>query len=204
MVQLSISSNQLGKRFNRKVVFKDLSFSVSTGKTTIINGSNGSGKSTLLKILMGYVPQTKGEIVYQIENKCCNSRQFLLHCWWVSPELQLPGDFTLTSFIAYYSRFRNMENNPEFYADTLKLPLKKKLQDFSSGMLQKLKLGTGFLGGYSALFLDEPTSFLDIKNIEWYTKQLSAFSDNGMILLASNRPEEYKMLVNYDTINLND
>src|SRR5579863_5649477 len=50
-VLLSVSA--LGKRFGARVLFENLSLSISEGDRTGLIGPNGSGKTTLLEILAG-------------------------------------------------------------------------------------------------------------------------------------------------------
>ena len=47
----NVSGHDLTKAFNRRTVFRGVSFSVSSGQSLIITGPNGSGKSTLVKII---------------------------------------------------------------------------------------------------------------------------------------------------------
>jgi phospholipid/cholesterol/gamma-HCH transport system ATP-binding protein len=48
--------------FDENVVLKDLSFTLSRGRTKIILGASGSGKSTILKIIMGLLPADAGAV----------------------------------------------------------------------------------------------------------------------------------------------
>jgi ABC-type multidrug transport system ATPase subunit len=41
------------------------------------------------------------------------------------------------------------------------------------------------------LFLDEPTSNLDQKSIDWYWKNLTQLIDKNLIIIASNQEMEY-------------
>src|SRR3984957_9417526 len=50
-VLLSVSA--IGRRFGARVLFENLSFSLSEGDCTGVIGPNGSGKTTLLEILAG-------------------------------------------------------------------------------------------------------------------------------------------------------
>src|SRR5271167_2018935 len=50
-VLLSVSA--LGKRFGARILFENLSFSISEGDRTGLIGPNGSGKTTLLELLAG-------------------------------------------------------------------------------------------------------------------------------------------------------
>src|SRR5215203_1449909 len=48
--------------FDDKVVLKDISFTVRSGRTKIILGASGSGKSTILKIIVGLFRSDAGQI----------------------------------------------------------------------------------------------------------------------------------------------
>ena len=58
-------------------------------------------------------------------------------------------------------------------------------------MRQQLKLGLAFYSKWSALFLDEPTTNLDRKSIDWYNSHLEQVSNNNLIFIASNQDHEY-------------
>jgi ATPase subunit of ABC transporter with duplicated ATPase domains len=60
-------------------------------------------------------------------------------------------------------------------------------------MRQRLKLGLAFYSKCHALFLDEPTTNLDRKSIEWYSNQLEQVPNETLIFIASNQEHEYPM-----------
>ncbi|MBI3239362.1 MAG: ATP-binding cassette domain-containing protein, partial [Flavobacteriia bacterium] len=45
---MSITLNNLGKKFNREWIFRNLTLTINSGEKLVILGGNGSGKSTLL------------------------------------------------------------------------------------------------------------------------------------------------------------
>lgn len=60
-----------------KQILKDISFEVKDNETFVITGHNGSGKSTLLKVIMGILPATSGQIIFDgqdITNMPLNER----------------------------------------------------------------------------------------------------------------------------------
>jgi ABC-type multidrug transport system ATPase subunit len=67
----------------------------------------------------------------------------------------------------------------------------KMISNFSSGMRQRLKLGLAFYAETDALFLDEPTTNLDKKSIEWYQKHREQVMGTTLLLIASNQEHEY-------------
>lgn len=59
-----IEVKHVAKTFGPRKVLKDITFSVPTGKTTVIIGGSGSGKSTLLRHLVGFMKPDQGQILY--------------------------------------------------------------------------------------------------------------------------------------------
>jgi len=50
---MKVVAENLGKRFNREWVFRNLSYEFNSGNRYVITGPNGSGKSTLMQVLWG-------------------------------------------------------------------------------------------------------------------------------------------------------
>jgi ABC-type multidrug transport system ATPase subunit len=57
-------------------------------------------------------------------------------------------------------------------------------------MKQRVKLGLAILSDTEVLLLDEPTSNLDSKGIEWYQNLIAGFTKDRIVLVASNNVEE--------------
>ncbi|MFT7427466.1 MAG: ABC-type multidrug transport system ATPase subunit [Algoriphagus sp.] len=68
----------------------------------------------------------------------------------------------------------------------------KMISQFSSGMKQRLKLGLALLSEVPIVLLDEPTSNLDRKGIEWYQDLIDKFGQNRILIVCSNEPREYE------------
>ena len=70
MPEMDISSpsklvlDALTVRRGGRVVFEDLTASVSAGEMLILKGPNGSGKSTLIRTLAGFIPPRRGTITF--------------------------------------------------------------------------------------------------------------------------------------------
>jgi len=69
-----IEINHLSKRFGRKQVLQDLTFSVPKGSVVGFVGENGAGKTTTMKAILGLLPIDEGEIIVCGE-QWCNSAQ---------------------------------------------------------------------------------------------------------------------------------
>ena len=62
-IRLANVNISFGERTRRNQVLKDVSFSIPSGKTTVIAGGSGQGKSVMLKLILGLLQPDSGQIV---------------------------------------------------------------------------------------------------------------------------------------------
>lgn len=192
---MKIIVKNLSKRFNREWIFKDLSYQFSSPNTYALIGPNGSGKSTLLQILWGQMLASQGSISYENEGRELPTDQVYKHIAIATPYMDLIDEFTLIEMVRFHFKFKKTRNNLrlEELIDLIELPhaKDKMISNFSSGMKQRLKLGLAFYSQADALFLDEPTTNLDRKSVDWYQKHREQLPDKTLVLIASNQEHEY-------------
>jgi ABC-type multidrug transport system ATPase subunit len=192
---MRITAKNLSKRFNREWIFKDLNHQFSSPGTYAITGPNGSGKSTLLQVLWGQMVPSAGSIIYETNDKEITQPDFYKHVTIATPYMDLIDEFTLVEMVKFHFSFKEILNNKSIdeVIDLLELnhARDKAISNFSSGMQQRLKLGLAFYSKCSALFLDEPTTNLDKKATEWYSKHLAQIPHDTLIFIASNQEHEY-------------
>ncbi|MCW5912771.1 MAG: ABC transporter ATP-binding protein [Cyclobacteriaceae bacterium] len=191
---MKIEVSNLGKRFNREWIFKNLNFQF-TKNTYAVIGPNGSGKSTLLQILWGQMLPSKGEITYWYGQQIIPADEVYPHVSIATPYLELIDEFTLTEMVDFHFHFKK-PGQGKSTAELIELfelthARDKVISNFSSGMRQRLKLGLAFYSDVSAIFLDEPTTNLDKKAIDWYRQHLAAIPAETMVIIASNQEHEY-------------
>ncbi|MCB0488718.1 MAG: ATP-binding cassette domain-containing protein [Cyclobacteriaceae bacterium] len=193
---MNIVTENLGKRFNREWIFKKLNYTFEQGTCYAITGPNGSGKSTLMQVLWGQVPQSQGQLSYtSTSNGAIPIDECHQHLSIATPYMELIEEFTLEEMVNFHFKFKTTLNNESADEIITRMALdharKKQVSNFSSGMKQRLKLGLAFFSKTAALFLDEPTSNLDKKAIEWYQVNLRAVARERLVLIASNVDYEY-------------
>jgi len=192
---MRITTKNLSKRFNREWIFKDLNYQFNSPGTYAITGPNGSGKSTLLQVLWGQMVPSVGSIIYDSEHQEITQTDFFKHVTIATPYMDLIDEFSLHEMVKFHFSFKEIQDNKsvEEVIDLLELnhARDKAISNFSSGMRQRLKLGLAFYSKCSALFLDEPTTNLDRKAIEWYCKHLAQIPAETLIFIASNQEHEY-------------
>jgi ABC-type multidrug transport system ATPase subunit len=195
---MKIVTNNLCKRFNREWIFRNLSLEFLPSKTYAIRGPNGSGKSTLLQILWGQMPPSEGSISYSNENGLVPPSDVFRSLAIATPYMDLIDELTLQEMVKFHFGFkpRRKAQSDEEVIESLEIPYarKKLISNFSSGMRQRLKLGLAFHTQSEVLFLDEPTTNLDKKSINWYWENLTPLLGNMMTVIASNQDAEYPPL----------
>ena len=191
---MKITAENLGKRFNKDWLFKNLNLSFQPNKSYAITGPNGSGKSTLLQIIAGIVPSSTGTISYSYKDHIVSPDNLYQHLSIAAPYQELIEEFTLRELLEFHSKFKKIEPL-DINAFTEKLQLQqafnREIRHFSSGMKQRVKLGLAMFSDSPLLLLDEPTVNLDTQGIDWYKDHIQTCLKNRMVIICSNQRYEY-------------
>lgn len=190
-----ISLKQIGKRFSRNWVFKGIDFSFEETGIYGILGHNGSGKSTLMRIVGGMQNPTVGKCTYHLNNTEISPEKLYQYVSYCAPGMELIEEMTLKEFLQFHFSFKPVLKGytPESIIDYLGLAVFQNhlLHEYSSGMMQRVKLAQAFFSDTPFLLLDEPCSNLDEPGMQLYADLLENFTKNRFVLVASNNPQEY-------------
>ncbi len=153
-----------------KVLFHDLSLTISTGDRLAIVGVNGSGKSTLMRILAGAQTPDEGDVRF--------GRSVRIALLDQDPELP-PG--TVAEYLG---------DSWEVAAVATSLgvqPLLSRPTDqLSGGQAKRVALARALVGEFDMILLDEPTNHLDLEAIEWLEQRLAA-TNAALVMITHDR-----------------
>lgn len=142
----------------------DCSLEVKAGCITGLIGQNGAGKSTTFKSVLGLIAKDSGTISLlgkEIETFSARDRENL---GVVLSDSGFSGYLTPRDYLPVLKQMYH--NFQEDYwreqLQKLKLPLDKKIKEFSTGMKAKFKVLTALSHQAKLLILDEPTAGLDV------------------------------------------
>ncbi len=187
---LTVQLNNIGKKFGREWIFRDLNYTIAAGQKLLISGGNGSGKSTLLQVISGFVSPNEGTLVHRLKGTIIPQDKLKGHLALASPYLQLIEDFTAPELLAHIAMSKPFRNglNPEQVLKLSGLGASgdKLIRQFSSGMKQRLKLTIALLSDANLLLLDEPVSNLDRTAILWYHDLVRQHSEDRTVIVCSN------------------
>jgi ABC-type multidrug transport system ATPase subunit len=186
---MKIVTENLGKRFNREWVFRNLNYEFNSGNCYVITGPNGSGKSTLMQVLWGQMQPSMGSVKYSVPDPSEIFKSVSI----ATPYMDLIEEFNLEEMINFHFKFKKCRLlvDEVLQKSELESSRLKPISTFSSGMRQRLKLALAFYSDCELLFLDEPCTNLDKKSIEWYHTNLSRVPKETLVFIASNQELEY-------------
>lgn len=153
--------NNLQKKYNNFSL--DVSFEVKSGQITGVVGQNGAGKSTAFKAILGLIG-FEGDITIlgkDVKNFTANDKQ---NIGVVLSDSGFSGYLTVKDIIPILSAMYKTFDRDFFEQkiNQFKLPLNKKIKEFSTGMKARLKILTALSHNARLLILDEPTAGLDV------------------------------------------
>lgn len=174
-----IEFHDVSKRFDDKLLFDHLDFTIPTGAIVGIVGGNGAGKSTLFKLITGKEQPDDGEVVLGDTVKIAYVEQLRDHLdnnktvWEAVSDgqdvLNINGFETPSR--AYVGRFNFKGTDQQKY-----------LKDLSGGERGRLQLAQTLKQGANVLLLDEPSNDLDIETLRALEEALLVFPGTAMVI----------------------
>jgi heme exporter protein A len=196
MITMRLIVEHIGRDFNRRPVFRGISFALDSPGSLAITGLNGAGKSTFVKILAGIIGPTTGSVSYEQNERRLSAHEIQPTLGMVSPYLNLYEEFTAEENLTILSRIRSGSAAPvnEIEVRLRQVNLWNRRSDlvgtFSSGMKQRLKYAFALIHRPSVLLLDEPTSNLDVDGIEIVRQIIAEQHQRGLLVVATNDVDE--------------
>ena len=208
--------NNLGLRFNTRVLFEDVNLKFEKGECYGVIGANGAGKSTFLKILSGELESTKGEVIlskgerisvlkqnhnefddYSVIETVIMGNEKLYNIMKEKDALYAKENFTDEDGIKageLEEEFASLngweaESDAAILLSGLGLDNSytiKNMCDLTGAEKVKVLLARALFGNPDILILDEPTNYLDIDAVDWLEEFLINF-ENTVIVVSHDR-----------------
>lgn len=170
------SVKDLSFSYVKNKVLDGLSFDLSAGKITTLIGANGCGKSTLFNLMTKNLKPDSGSITLNGQNlsdirlKELARRAAIVHQYNTAP-----SDLTVEKLISYgrtpYHTFglsANVKEDEEKIKWAMDITHTAKIKDkpvseLSGGQKQRVWIAMALAQDTKILFLDEPTTYLDVR-----------------------------------------
>ncbi|MFT8884219.1 MAG: ABC transporter ATP-binding protein [Liquorilactobacillus hordei] len=157
-----ITSN-LTKKYDRKIAVNNLSIEVPAHSLVAFLGHNGAGKSTTISMLIGILQPTSGKIEYFDDNGQGRKPKIGV----VFQNSILDEELTVTENLILRAKMQNKESvkNIDKFSKLLGLTsfINERYGNLSGGQRRRVDIARALLDNPDFLFLDEPTTGLDIQ-----------------------------------------
>jgi len=200
----AIKVHRLKKSFDDVKAVKEVSFDVQPGELFGFLGPNGAGKTTTIKMLTGLARPDAGQInIGGID--CIKKPRGAQHFMGIVPDEsnlypELTG-FENLSFCASLYGMKKKEREArarELLKDfSLDHAGDRKFDGYSKGMKRRLTIAAGIIHNPDILFLDEPTTGMDVASARQLRQLISDLHSKGTtIFLTTHYIEEAERLCN--------
>ncbi|CCU78710.1 Ribose ABC transport system, ATP-binding protein RbsA (TC 3.A.1.2.1) [Halanaerobium saccharolyticum subsp. saccharolyticum DSM 6643] len=187
---------KISKSFGGVQALDKVDFDVNKGEIHGLLGENGAGKSTLMKIISGALNQDEGKIKLEDEEVKLKSpldaenRGIAM----VYQELNLLNDLSVTEniFISEFNQknygkinwkdlYKRAEN--EMKKLEVNIDVRKKIKEISVAEQQIVAIIRALVSESKILIMDEPTSALSLKDIEFLLEFLQKLKEKGYSII---------------------
>ena len=164
---------EIKKSFKNKEVLKGVSFTVEEGDKVALLGNNGAGKSTLLKIIAGQLQANAGRIEttldFQTEIGMMPQGDILID------DLKV-GDLVLLK--CYMNQLEDIDIDALLKMVELEEFKNQYVLGLSGGQKRRLSLLLTILNDPRLIFLDEPTTGMDLDSVDnfWHLLEEQKFT----------------------------
>ncbi len=207
-----ISVSNITMRYGAKLLFEDVSVTFTDGRRYGLTGPNGAGKSTFMKVLTGELDAQKGTVVRPKKFGVLKQNQYEFDAYRVIDTV-IMGNKPLWAALeereTIYDKAEmtdedgirlgelegtvgeedgyEAETNAAILLQGLDIPdelHERKMSELQGGQKVRVLLAQALFGNPDALFLDEPTNYLDLESVHWLENFLLRY--NGTVITISH------------------
>ncbi|MBO0445274.1 ABC transporter ATP-binding protein [Enterococcus ureilyticus] len=186
-----ITVTKLTKIMNKKTILNKVSLTVNKGEIIALVGPNGAGKTTLINCLTGLIRPTAGEISLFGTNPLNKKNKMKLGV--MQQESTTLENVKVKELLTLFR---------SFYPDPLSLEALLEITGLnehqntyttklSGGQKRRLTFGLSIIGKPELLFLDEPTTGMDVTSRQLFWEKINQLKEQGKtIILTTHYLEE--------------
>lgn len=187
-----ITLNNIKKTYNKGTVtaVKDINFTVDRGELFGLIGPDGAGKSTLFRILTTLLLADEGTATVNGLDVVKDYREIRKDVGYMPGKFSLYQDLTIEENLNFFATVfgTTIKQNYDLIKDIYQQiePFKdRRAGKLSGGMKQKLALCCALIHKPAVLFLDEPTTGVDVVSRKEFWEMLKRLKAQGITILVS-------------------
>lgn len=187
----AVEFHHVTRNYGSVQALKGVSLTIKPGEVVAVLGPNGAGKSTSIALMLGMRRPTSGSVsLFGGDPRLANHRKRI---GVMLQESGVPETLKVRELVELFGRFHD---NPMATREAMKVAgLEEKanvrLARLSGGQKQRVYFALALVGNPDALFLDEPTTGLDVEARRNFWDQINIQVQRGKtILLTTHNLEE--------------
>lgn len=191
MATPAVELQHVSKNYGSVQALKDVSLTVERGEVVAVLGPNGAGKSTSIALMLGMRRVSSGSVALFGENpRLANHRK---RVGVMLQESGVPETLKVRELVELFGRFHD---NPMVTQEAIKMAgleekANSRLGRLSGGQKQRVYFALALVGNPDVLFLDEPTTGLDVEARRNFWDQINGQIDQGKtVILTTHNLEE--------------
>ena len=157
-------------------------------------GRNGAGKTTLMRIVATVMDATDGEILFDGKELKTNKDEFRSSLGYLPQSTKLMPRLNIVEFLDYVCIMKGMKDKAlrqekiKWAIETVGLvgEEKKRLGNYSGGMLRRAGIAQALIGDPKVLIIDEPTTGLDPEERLYFLNLLSKIASERTIIFSTH------------------
>ena len=189
-----IECKGITKRFGEKVALDNLSVDIPKGKIFGLLGPNGAGKTTLIRIINRITIPNSGDVLFDGRPITQSDVEKI---GYLPEERGLYRKMEVGDQAMYLAQLKGMSAGAAkaalkewFVRFGIEDWWKKKVEELSKGMAQKVQFITTVVHKPSLMILDEPFSGFDPVNAELIRKEILRLNEEGSTIILSTHNME--------------
>lgn len=210
----AIAVEGIGKAFGATIAVDDVTFAVEAGTAHALLGENGAGKSTIIKLLSGLIEPDRG--TFRVFDRVVRLRSpRIAHAHGIETAFQemtlVPDLSVLDNVLLPYApmggtgmiRRRAAEALVRTHFDELGLDVElwPEIRELDLAVQQKIEIARAVFRKPRILLLDEPTSTLAGRDVDWLGELIAGLRRQGVtIVFISHRLREARAFCDRITI----
>jgi ABC-2 type transport system ATP-binding protein len=197
-----IEVKNLSKNFGNFKAVKKIGFSVEKGEVFGFLGPNGAGKTTTINMLTGLANPTSGKITIAGQDGIKDIKKVQQIIGIVPDESNLYDDMSGFENLVFCASLYGIEKTVRekrakelLKQFTLDSAGNRPFRAYSKGMKRKLTIAAGIIHEPEILFLDEPTTGIDVESARQIRKMIKELNEKGTtIFLTTHYIEDAERL----------
>lgn len=191
-VELTVEADNLEKRYGHFYAVKNNTFKIKKGEIFGLLGPNGAGKSTSFKMMCGLARPTSGTArIMGIDIKK-NPERARANLGYMAQKFSLYGSLTVKENLDFFALAygisilkKDKKVNEVIEVFGLKEYENTKAEELPLGLKQRLSMAAALIHNPPVLFLDEPTSGVDVLTRRDFWNHITSLAKKGVTILVT-------------------